>query len=217
MIAAIFVETNGAYFNLPGVDPWDRERDARSYAGPFPVVAHPPCERWGNFWFGGLRVKVKKKLGDDGGCFAAALDATRKYGGVLEHPAQSRAWAHFGITRPPKRGGWIRADEVGGWTCAVYQGAYGHAAYKPTWLYYVGPKPPDLRWGKPAGEFRPISQARHFRSKVERLDAIAKGWVYVPRLSFTERKATPPIFRDLLILLAQRAEKISLDIFGDLC
>ena len=34
MIAALYVETNGSYFNLDGVEPWDQERDARKYAGP---------------------------------------------------------------------------------------------------------------------------------------------------------------------------------------
>jgi hypothetical protein len=52
MIAALYVETDGAYFGLPGVDPWDEARDARKYAGPHPVVAHPPCQRWGRFWHG---------------------------------------------------------------------------------------------------------------------------------------------------------------------
>ena len=68
MIAALFVETGGCYFDLPGVDPWDKARDARQYSGPHAVVAHPPCERWGRFatWHGG-------KIGDDGSCFAAAL------------------------------------------------------------------------------------------------------------------------------------------------
>ena len=46
-VAALYVETNGSYFGLPGVDPWDEPRDARLYAGPHPVVAHPPCQRWG--------------------------------------------------------------------------------------------------------------------------------------------------------------------------
>ena len=41
-VAALFVETGGAYFGVPGVDPWDVPRDARKYAGPYPVVAHPP-------------------------------------------------------------------------------------------------------------------------------------------------------------------------------
>lgn len=46
MIAALFVATGGCYFGLPEVDPWDEKRDARLYAGPWPVVAHPPCARW---------------------------------------------------------------------------------------------------------------------------------------------------------------------------
>jgi hypothetical protein len=49
LIAALYVEKNGCYYNLPSVDPWDIERDARLYRGPWPVVAHPPCQRWGRF------------------------------------------------------------------------------------------------------------------------------------------------------------------------
>jgi hypothetical protein len=46
MIAALYVERGGVYYGLPDVDPWDEERDARLYAGPWPVVAHPVCARW---------------------------------------------------------------------------------------------------------------------------------------------------------------------------
>jgi hypothetical protein len=49
MIAALFVANPGCYIGLPDVDPWDEKRDARKYAGPWPVVAHPPCQRWVNF------------------------------------------------------------------------------------------------------------------------------------------------------------------------
>lgn len=49
MIAALYVETDGPYFGLDGVDPWDIRRDARLYTGPHPVVAHPPCARWGRY------------------------------------------------------------------------------------------------------------------------------------------------------------------------
>lgn len=66
MIAALFVAVGGGYFGLPDVDPWDAERDARLYAGPWPVVAHPPCERWGRYWSGGPSAKVRRELGDDG-------------------------------------------------------------------------------------------------------------------------------------------------------
>ena len=43
MVAALYVEKGGVYYGLPGVDPWDEERDARLYDGPWRVVAHPPC------------------------------------------------------------------------------------------------------------------------------------------------------------------------------
>jgi len=46
-VAALYVQPDGCYANLPFVDAWDEARDARLYAGPYPVVAHPPCQRWG--------------------------------------------------------------------------------------------------------------------------------------------------------------------------
>ena len=150
-IAALYVQPDGCYFAQPDVDPWDEARDARTYAGPWPVVAHPPCARWGRYWFGGpmwvARGNPRKRLGDDGGCFAAALAAVRRFGGVLEHPAHSHAWEHFALNTPPRAGGWVAADFAGGWTCCVEQGHYGHAARKSTWLYAAGLKPPTLKWG----------------------------------------------------------------------
>lgn len=89
-IAALYVQTGGAYYDQPGIEPWDAERDARKYAGPWKVVAHPPCDRWGKFATGGMYRPGTKIRGDDDGCFAAALAAVRKYGGVLEHPLGSR-------------------------------------------------------------------------------------------------------------------------------
>lgn len=68
-VAAIYVQTGGSYFGLPGVDPWDEARDARRYAGPWPVVAHPPCQRWGKFWAGQpshiAKTGQRKIKGDD--------------------------------------------------------------------------------------------------------------------------------------------------------
>ena len=109
--AALFVQTGGAYYGLQNVDPWDAQRDARKYDGPHPVVAHPPCQRWGKMWAGSpaviARTGVRKQKGDDGGCFASALASVRRWGGVLEHPWGSHAWPHFGIVVPPRTGGWV--------------------------------------------------------------------------------------------------------------
>src|ERR1700682_4131333 len=83
VIAALFVHKGGTYFGLPNVDPWDKARDARKYRGPHRVAAHPPCERWGRYWSGGPSARVRRLLGDDDGCFMAAIEAVRRYGGVL--------------------------------------------------------------------------------------------------------------------------------------
>jgi hypothetical protein len=193
-VAALYVQPGGAYYGLPNVDPWDEARDARTYAGPYPVVAHPPCERWGRYWFGGPSAKVRKIKGDDNGCFAFALGAVRRWGGILEHPAASHAWAHFGLTKPPRAGRWVKADDFGGWTCCVDQGNYGHKAQKATWLYAVGVQLPDLIWGKAP---RPANVGEGRR-------AIRTG--ICQRLSKRQRAATPPAFRDLLITIELTAK-----------
>ncbi len=201
-IAALYVEPDGAYSDCPGVDPWDVTRDARTYAGPHPVVAHPPCERWGRFWHGSPRRPHQFALGDDGGCFAAALEAVRTWGGVLEHPADSHAWRAHGLIAPPRAGGWVAADLVGGWTCYVEQGHYGHTARKATWLYAHSVDLPSLVWGK--------SPQRLHAGLVEKY-----GYAYACRKGAVSciggkhkkaiRNATPPAFRDLLISMARTA------------
>lgn len=203
-VAALYVETDGVYFNLEGVDPWDEARDARKYAGPHPVVAHPPCQRWGKMWFGSpLVVKrdgVRKKLGDDGGCFEAALAAVRKWGGVLEHPWASRAWPHFGLNAPPREGGWINADFEGGWTCCVEQGRYGHYARKPTLLLAYGCELPSFEWGKSEAQYDPALVERIGLKRAKRLGEVCtKGG----GVDSNPRIHTPPAFRQLLIDMAR--------------
>lgn len=199
MIAALFVASDGPYIGLEGIDPWTQSRDARLYAGPFPVIAHPPCERWGRYWGGGPSAKVKRVLGDDGGCFASALASVRKWGGVLEHPAASHAWAHHDLPRPV-RGAWVY-DGIGYGT-EVDQGAYGHPARKATWLYYVGVvPPPKLNWEWATG----VRCDEGFHSKEERRAARAAGKAPVPRLSKRQLVHTPLEFRELLVTLATAA------------
>ena len=201
MIATLYVAKGGCYFGLDGVDPWDEDRDARMYASPWPVVAHPPCQRWGRYWSGGPSAKVRRIKGDDNGCFAAALASVRAFGGVLEHPEASSAWRAFGLNPPPRQGGWVNADNLGGWTCCVEQGHYGHAARKATWLYAFGVELPSLRWGaSPAG----VRLDEEFHSAEERRRAIKTG--VCQRLSKRQRAATPLEFRDLLISMARSAE-----------
>ena len=199
MIAALFVQKDGAYFGVPDVDPWDEVRDARLYNGPYPVVAHPPCERWGRYWSGGPSASYKRLLGDDNGCFASALASVRTYGGVLEHPEASHAFAAFGLARPKWREGWIEAGDGKGHVCCVAQGNYGHRARKLTWLYAVGVELPDLDWSIPAPSEIRLDEG--FHSKEERARAIKTG--VCQRLSKNQRAATPEAFRDVLLQMAR--------------
>jgi hypothetical protein len=190
------VQSGGVYFDLPDVDPWDLERDARNYRGPFPVVAHPPCKRWGRYWSGGPSAKVRRKLGDDGGCFASALEVVREFGGVIEHPEASHAWLHHGLNKPPFFGGWVVADWVGGWTCCVEQGHYGHRARKATWLYANGVELKTLIWGKAEGKEH-LDDGHHPNAKTERAPRARVRGLAVSR--------TPLAFRDTLLAMARTA------------
>lgn len=198
-VAALYVDPRGPYPKMPGVDCWDETRDARKYDGPHPVVAHPPCERWGRYWGGGpmLHGTSRQKIkGDDGGCFASALAAVRRFGGVLEHPEASHAWTAHGIAKPPKSGGWI--ESAGGWTCCVEQGHYGHRARKATWLFCSHVVPTDLIWGKAPNRMK-IEDG--FHSKAER-DRLRRTGI-CQRLSHFQRLATPPLFAEWLVSLAR--------------
>jgi hypothetical protein len=194
MIAALFVETGGAYFDVPGVDPWDEARDARRYAGPFPVVAHPPCSRWCRL-AGLVEARWGHKRGDDGGCFAAALKAVRTWGGVLEHPAYSDAFKAFGIPAP-KGPGWHRTA-CGGAVAHVEQGRYGHPAKKATWLYAVASDLPELDWRRTADRESTalVSWCGNHTSKFDKR----------PRVGKRVAAATPVAFRDVLISIARSA------------
>lgn len=197
-VAALFVQPAGCYAGLPNVDSWPEHRDARLYAGPWPVVAHPPCQLWGAL----AVVNYKRwggehnRPGNDAGCFAAAVDAVRRWGGVLEHPAKSRAFAAHGLPTP-RGGGWQRVID-GSWICEVWQSAYGHRASKATWLYYHGTAPPfELRWTRPAG-------THQIGFHDQRGKAANK-----PTLNKREANATPMEFRDTLLRLAQMAHNAS--------
>lgn len=211
-VAALFVEPHGVYAGLDGVEVWTESStqqglfggpvhaDARAYTGPHPVVAHPPCQRWGRYWHGGPSARERRVCGDDGGCFESALASVRRWGGVLEHPEASHAWAAFGIARPPRAGGWVAADEVGGWTCCVEQGHYGHPARKATWLYAVHTRTPELRWGPSEASKRLDAgcQTAEVRERKRAAGTLITGG----RLTTDERLGTPPAFRDVLLEIA---------------
>jgi hypothetical protein len=88
MIAALFVAETAATSTFPASIRGRRSATRGSTAGPYPVVAHPPCQRWGKFWAGQpLHIKltpaIRKVKGSDGGCFESALSSVRS---LRRHP-----------------------------------------------------------------------------------------------------------------------------------
>jgi hypothetical protein len=198
-VAALYVETNGVYYGLDDVDPWDEARDARLYAGPWPVVAHPPCNKWSPLAYINRRRISGYEIGDDGGCFEAALNAVRTYGGVLEHPADSLAWKQFDLAQPGRYWSSSLLDH-GAWVTEVDQGRYGHGARKRTWLYAVGQLAadlPDLDW------------------RVAESDVIVSGFLHHAgtdesrRVRPKEASRTPEAFRDVLLDMARSAGRVT--------
>lgn len=201
-VAALFVQPRGCYSKLDFVDMWPESRDARKYDGTFPVVAHPPCSRWSRL-AGFCEARHGLKVGEDGGCFESALASVRRCGGVIEHPAFSKAWARFGLPRPDtKREGWTEGA-CGGFSCYVEQGRYGHVMKKATWLYVFGvprDRLPELKWGHTPDSRGQVAKKQDWRGGMD-------AW----RNATGHRvaNATPPDFREVLVALALSANKQS--------
>ena len=185
MIAALYVDPRGPYASMPDVDPWDEARDARKYAGPWPVVAHPPCGPWGK-----LRHLSRHQ---DPSLAPIAVEQVRTWGGILEHPSHSKLWAHCGL--PPVNG---FPDAWGGYTIAVQQVNWGHPMRKRTWLYMVGvpsigPIPPTrapTHWAS-GGRQRPDGSYTHTPCPP-----------HIRIASAQQRRRTPPAFARWLVDLA---------------
>lgn len=174
-ISALYTDPRGPYASMAGVEPWGLpDRDATKYAGPWPVVAHPPCGPWGRY---------AHKCHQRADLAPLAVAQVRRWGGAPEHPATSRLWAHCGLPRVDELPG---SDP--GFSLYVEQWWWGHAAIKPTLLYIVGLRGPLPPIPVPTGP-RPDG-SRHG----SRLEKLAKS----------KRHLTPPPFARWLVTLASR-------------
>ena len=199
-VAALYVETNGVYYGLEDVDPWDEARDARLYDGPWPVVAHPPCARWSRL-AGFTEYRFGLKRGEDGGCFLAALQAVRRFGGVIEHPAYSAAFSFYGLPKPIHYGGWTHSLLDLGASAYVEQGRYGLPVKKATWLYSYGLEQlPELEWG-----YTPDADGERPNGPWGGIDGWRDSWANGQK---DAKSRTPLAFRDVLLDLARTAGKV---------
>ena len=124
MIAVLFARPDSIYKTLPGCDVYDEARDARSWPGGSPLIAHPPCRLWSRMRRFSTAPAAEKGLALWG------LEQVKRYGGVLEHPATSSFWKV--------------ADLSGGFVVALDQFWFGHPAEKRTKLFIAGILPSAL-------------------------------------------------------------------------
>ena len=193
MVAVLFARQDSTYKTMPVCDVFDIDRDARTWAGGAPVVAHPPCRAWG-----GLRHMAKPRH-DEKDLAIFAVRQVRTFGGVLEHPAFSTLWPAQGLPLPGQR------DEFGGWTLPISQNWWGHKARKDTWLYIVGIEPaeiPDLPIV--LGEATHVVATSGRRMDGSRLRKGDAGWR--PECTKAEREHTPPALAAWLVSLAGRCK-----------
>ena len=182
-IAILFADRDSIYKELLGCEVYDVDRDALTFPGGMPVVAHPPCRLWSCLsHFSTAPVEEK-------GLATWAIRVCQREGGVVEHPATSRLWKEAGMPRLGER------DKFGGWLLPVLQWWWGHRAEKATKLYLVGIGPKDL----PPIPFRigePTMYCNRPRSKAGlNLD--------IPK---RERSATPHAFAEWLCEVARRTK-----------
>lgn len=168
MVAALFVRANSPYKSIPGVDCYDADRDALTWSGGVPGVFHPPCRGWGKL------VAFSKHTEEELYLARWSMFMVRKFGGVVEHPYDSRLWADsnclsFGVR-----------DEYGGILIPIYQSWWGHRAAKKSAIYVVGPCP-DL----------PDYEPPNWLQKVANMGK-------------SERERTPVDFAHYLVELASR-------------
>lgn len=191
-VAVLYCDRLGPYPKLVEAGNWyDEARDGRTYAGPFPIVAHPPCGPWGH-----LRHLSKFQ---DPTLAPLAVEQVRRWGGVLEHPSGSKLWEALNLPRPGDP-----PDAFGGRTISVNQCDWGHVARKATWLYLVGVVPPT--------SFPPPGTPTHWCSGTRNHNP--GGGSAPPGIKFcssAQRRRTPLAFARWLIALAATARSARRD------
>jgi len=180
-VAVLFAMSPSIYDELPEVEVYNKARDALTFTGGMPIVAHPPCAQWGRLRYFATDNPEEKTLA------TWAVDQLREWGGVLEHPVGSSLWRDKGLPKPQER------DQFGGFTLPVHQNWFGHRARKPTLLYIVGVEPRAL----PA---MPLS----ISPPTATIETEIRGRPgALPAVSRAERSATPLAFAEWLVSVAR--------------
>ena len=139
-VAILCASRKTAYREIPDLEIYDELRDARTFTGDMPVIAHPPCRRWTKFGMAMTKARFTRcgiETPQD------EIDAERdlglwcarqvvKEGGILEQPAGSQLFAAAGLPLP---GAMQSRDSF---SLKVWQKWWGYPVRKATWLYFRG-------------------------------------------------------------------------------
>lgn len=128
-IAVLCVQYGSVYTRLDWsserLELFDKCRNAFSFTGDYPVIAHPPCRLWGKLK--GLANPDDPFLEKELGRFC--VRKVIENGGVLEHPFDSGLFKEMGL---PLGG----TENELGFTLEMPQRWFGHSMIKNTWLFF---------------------------------------------------------------------------------
>jgi len=124
-VSVLFVQKDSIYKSLVA-DCYDEARNALTFSGSTPVIAHPPCRL-----FSKLRAFAKAPVSEKELAYFA-VRTIQKNGGVLEHPKSSTLWKECNLPLPGSY------DKFGGFTICINQSWFGARMQKATLLYIVG-------------------------------------------------------------------------------
>lgn len=111
--AVLWVGIPTVYSGFRGLELYNATRDAFTFNGPGPIIAHPPCGPWGKY--------KGQTFWDDQSHGVKAMEFVHRFGGVVEQPLGSTLFRVHG--------------KPSGQVIRVNQGDYGHRSLKPTLLY----------------------------------------------------------------------------------
>lgn len=131
-IPVLFTAYNSLYNDNDIFDCYDVKRDAFSYTGRIPLIAHPPCRLFSRLRKLSSANPLEKK------CAYFALARIRQFGGILEHPRSSTLWLNGGFVLDGS------VDDYGGFLRSVNLSWFGFPAQKRTMLYFCGITPGQL-------------------------------------------------------------------------
>lgn len=125
-IPVLFVHQRSNYKKIPFFDCYDEKRNALSYKGSNPVIAHPPCRLWSKLRSFSKAPASEKSLA------IWSIELVRLVGGIVEHPYDSQLWKE--IECP----GVGEFDKFGGTSFVFDQFDFGYYTRKRTRIYIVG-------------------------------------------------------------------------------